>query len=106
MSETLHPERLACADRGVGTGRYDPMSEPEQDPTSAAPPEGSHESDGRTISTADRSSTPKWIAALVVTTVFAAGAGWLLADRSTTKDLGEPVASEDSTDDVSVVDAA
>jgi len=82
------------------------MSEPEQDPTSAAPPEGSHESDGRTISTADRSSTPKWIAALVVTTVFAAGAGWLVADRSTTKDLGEPVASEDSTDDVSVVDAA
>ncbi|MFN7150678.1 MAG: hypothetical protein ACK4V6_14535 [Microthrixaceae bacterium] len=40
-----------------------------------------------------QSSTPKWIAALGVTAVIAAGAGWFVADRSQSDDLGDPVAA-------------
>jgi hypothetical protein len=71
------------------------MTEPEQDPTSA-PTSGAHPSGAGTAGRG--SATPKWIAALVVTAVVAAGAGWFVADRSTTEDLGEPVAEEAAED--------
>jgi hypothetical protein len=79
-----------------------PANEPVDDPTPSAAP-----NEARSIS-GGRSSAPKWIAALAVTAVVAAGAGWFVADRSETKDVGEPVAStepsgsESSRDDAEV----
>lgn len=81
------------------------MSDPAQDTTSAATPEPSPPNDAAPSGTG-RSSAPKWIAAMAVVAVIAAGAGWFAADRSTTEDLGEPVADEASTADEPAADEA
>ncbi|MFN7149213.1 MAG: hypothetical protein ACK4V6_07010 [Microthrixaceae bacterium] len=75
------------------------MSDPAQDSTSAATPEPSPTNDATPAGAGARSSAPKWIAAMAVIAVIAAGAGWFAADRSTTEDLGEPVADDASTAD-------
>jgi hypothetical protein len=75
------------------------MSDPGQDPTSAEAPDSSPTSDAAPAATGARSSTPKWIAVIAVVAVVAAGAGWFIADRSPTEDLGDPVAEEASTAD-------
>jgi len=74
------------------------MNEPAQDPTSAATPGEPTADTTPTTGHGGRSSAPKWIAAMVVTAVVAAGAGWFVADRSSTEDLGEPVARDVSDD--------
>jgi hypothetical protein len=43
------------------------------------------------------SSTPKWIAALVVTAVLAAGAAWFVTDRAEDHGIGQPVAATSTT---------
>ena len=45
------------------------------------------------------SATPRWIAALVVTAVVAAGAAWFVTDRSNADDLGEPTSASSTTTD-------
>lgn len=69
------------------------MSEPEQDPSDFTT-FGDASNDGRPTG---RSATPKWIAALVVTALVAAGVAWFVTDRSTTDDLGQPVAKGSAT---------
>lgn len=75
------------------------MNDTGPDTTSAAAPEPPPSSDAPHRGSGTRSSAPKWIAAMAVVAVVAAGAGWFAADRSTSDDLGDPVAAEASTDD-------
>ncbi len=72
------------------------MTEPEQNPSDFTT-FGDESNEGPSAGPAGRSSTPKWIAALVVTAVVAAGVAWFVTDRSASGDIGEPVAKESAT---------
>jgi hypothetical protein len=73
------------------------MSDSGHDATSAATPDPVPTNDSAPSPTGGRSSAPKWIAAMAVVAVLAAGVGWFAADR-TSDDLGDPVAADASDD--------
>ena len=77
------------------------MTEPEQDPSDFTT-FGDDSNDDRPAGRGARSSTPKWIAALVVTALVAGGVAWFVTDRSKAEDLGEPVAKESVTSSTTV----
>ena len=77
------------------------MTEPEQDPSDFTT-FGDESNADRPAGHGAGSSTPKWIAALVITALVAAGVAWFVTDRSKADDLGEPVAEESVTSSTTV----